>query len=122
MTDEKTRAAIRLLKERFTRWRTPPVELPAEHVINEVVEAIAAEAERAGYRRGLYAAQAAVKKWLWDADQVRVEAVKALNALHDALAAPATGETAKAVMEVPVRCSCTNEKAHGAPPPGSAKE
>jgi hypothetical protein len=40
MLDDRKREAMRLLRERFLGWVTPPVRLPADHVIAEVVEAI----------------------------------------------------------------------------------
>jgi len=38
---EFNRMAVALLKQRFLAWRNPPVELPADSVIEEVVYEIA---------------------------------------------------------------------------------
>ena len=45
-TDEAIRRGVRTIKQRFTAWRIPPVELPAEHVIEQSVRDIIADVLR----------------------------------------------------------------------------
>lgn len=40
MDDEFMRFAVQHLKERFVRWRDPPVELPADSVIYQALTEI----------------------------------------------------------------------------------
>jgi hypothetical protein len=40
MDDEFMRIAVQHLKQTFTRWRDPPVELPAESVIYQALSEI----------------------------------------------------------------------------------
>ena len=47
--DEEIRAGIRLLKRRFLEWRRPPLDLPPDSLIEEVVIALL---NRAAQRKG----------------------------------------------------------------------
>jgi hypothetical protein len=40
MNEEQVRLGVARLKQTFTQWRNPPVELPAESVIGEVVRSL----------------------------------------------------------------------------------
>jgi len=44
--DELIRQSIALIKRKFLQWRTPPVELPAESVIEECVRLIIQAAQK----------------------------------------------------------------------------
>ena len=49
--DELIRQSVALIKRKFLQWRIPPVELPAESVIEECVRLIIEAAQKARKER-----------------------------------------------------------------------